>query len=284
MILNKTKLLFLLLMFLAFNKSNGNTDTIPLKTELGASMLIFNLGYRCPLNKTTVINSGHGIFVEGGLNAGYFLKNKQFIAVIGGLGFKDKLWNTSFSDKFIDELNISWGDNILSPADTHVVSGFKTALNSKPEKGFSGLSCRTNTFHNYSFYYGLMFNLPFVRYQTFIKLYRGATRSACSTSNSGCGVDYNYFEIRRKMYGLELTVFPGFSKKMKNCLFGSALSAHLGMLSVYYERISFSNSKLYYSSENAEGTIELNKFIAPAFLKNYKNENVIGLKLSWSVY
>ncbi|MCE3278475.1 MAG: hypothetical protein K0S44_666 [Bacteroidetes bacterium] len=272
-----------LLLFIFFAVLTCRADSLSKKNNV--SLLNITAGYRCPMNKANILNSGHGLYFEAGINAGYFLPNKLQIVLFGGWGWKDRLWTTGFNQIFLNDINISFSDNQLSSNDSMIVNSFHEELNNNEKKTISFPSCKTNTFHNSSFYYGISFGLPFKKYHTVIKVYRGTTRSSFTGNDrSDSGKEYNLYEIRRNMNGIELSLFPGFKRTLKDKFFGTPLFSHLGMVSFYYERINFSSSVLYFTDGDQRQTIKLSEFLNYSFLNKYKFENVFGVKICWSVY
>jgi hypothetical protein len=229
-----------------------------------------------------VINSGHGIYIESGINAGYFLKEKKLFSVIGGMALKDKLWATAFKAQFIDDLLSMHSAEELLSGDSAIVSGFKRSL--KEGQTGSLASCRNNSFHTYSWYYGVVFSLPVEHYATTLKLYRGTTRSGATIDKGITAESAAYYEIRRKMSGIELSLFPGFRQRLSKKNGDVPLISHIGMVSFYYERTNFSDAVLYYSDNDTDQKIRFSQFVSSSFLRKYKNENTLGFKVSWSIY
>jgi hypothetical protein len=278
----KVKLFFLLFLCIPFYNKASDTNLV---SPRNVSLLSVTAGYRCPVNKSGILNSGHGLYFEGGLNAGYFLPNKQHIVVFCGWAWKDRLWTTSFNPVFLGDFRAGFSDNQLSGTDSLIVTNFHDELNNHDKKTISFPSCKTNTFHNSSFYYGISFGLPFRNYHTVLKLYRGTTKSSYSANDrSNTGKEYNFYELRRSMNGIEISLFPGFKRTLKDKFFGTPLFSHLGVLSFYYERINFSASSLYYTDGEQRQTIALKEFVSSSFLKKYKYEDVFGFKISWAIY
>lgn len=272
------------LLFLCFPFNNQASDTT-LSGSRNISLLSVTAGYRCPVSKASILNSGHGLYFEAGLNVGYFLAKKQKITLYGGWAWKDRLWTTGFDPGFLNDFRAAFSDNQLSGSDSMIVTNFHEELNNQDKKTISFPSCKTNTFHNSSFYYGISFGIPFRNYHTILKLYRGTVKSAYSANDrSGTGKEYNFYEIRRDMNGFEISLFPGFTKKMGDKFFGTPLFSHLGVLSFYYEQINFSSSSLYFTDGEQRETIELKEFLSSAFLKKYRSEDVFGFKVCWAIY
>src|SRR4051812_6024730 len=63
---------------------------------------LYNIGYRTPLNRNVMLNSGHGLCFEGGFNAGRLFSKKILLGLYAGWAWKDGLWNTSFTNDFKD--------------------------------------------------------------------------------------------------------------------------------------------------------------------------------------
>jgi hypothetical protein len=244
--------------------------------------LYVNAGYRLPINQSSFINSGHGLYAESGINGGYFLKEKKMFSLIGGMALKDKLWATAFKRQFIDDLLLMHSAEELLSGDSAIVSGFKRSLK-EGQTGAVG-SCRTNSFHTYSWYYGIVFSLPVGHYATTLKLYRGTTRSGATIDKGITAESEAYYEIRRKMSGIEVSLFPGFRLRLSKKDADVPVISRIGMVSFYYERANFSDAVLYYSDNDTDQRIRFSEFVSSSFLRKYKNENTLGIKVSWRIY
>jgi hypothetical protein len=271
-------LLFFIFSGAEYLPAQGIVNTGP-----AVSPLVLNAGYRCPLNSGAVINSGHGFYFEAGFNPAYYLKHPQLIAVIAGVGTKDRLWATHFSRNFIRDFNASVQDVMLPQADSLVLSLFKEAVNRRNSKTFEG--CYAGSFHNSSFCFGLLVRLPFKKYNPCIKLYKGLVQSSCTVNDpSGYSSGYNYFAVRRKMWGAELILFNGFARELREKFGKIPLLAHIGVVSIYYERNDFYGSRLYFSDGDRERTIAFADFLPSSIMEKYRNENVFGIRLSAGIY
>src|SRR4051812_19188388 len=76
-----------------FLASDKVRDTL---ARAGGRGLFLLAGYRCPVNHQKVINSGHGVYAEVGLNMGRIFSKKASVGVYGCLAMMDRWWNTSF--------------------------------------------------------------------------------------------------------------------------------------------------------------------------------------------
>src|SRR5262245_58801916 len=63
-------------------------------------LLLFTAGYRLPVTKPMIINSGRGLYVEAGINPLWFASQKVSFGFFGGYALRDNFWNTSFNDQF----------------------------------------------------------------------------------------------------------------------------------------------------------------------------------------
>src|SRR5437763_298912 len=89
--------------------ANNNSDSLPVgrKTACTKQTFLFTAGYRIPLNQNKIINSGHGIYMEVGLNAGRLIAKDLVLGFYGGYALQDKFWSTSFKESFSNNYNIS---------------------------------------------------------------------------------------------------------------------------------------------------------------------------------
>jgi hypothetical protein len=241
-----------------------------------SSLFLFTAGYKVPVNKSIILNSGYGLYFEGGINPGKYISKKIIIGLYVGWAWRDGLWSTSFNNNFASGFSSSINKEAgLSSLDSSVVSVSSGLFSNTKGRSVNMPGCEMNSFHNYSLYYGLMFKLPF-KYSPVLKVYMGTTHSHYQGPGNIITKekDYNIFQLRRAMYGCELIVFRGLQKSK---------SKSTGTLSVYFENCNFYNSSLYFTDGNQNTNIPLKKFISASFLQKYRNEVAWGFKLSLAV-
>jgi hypothetical protein len=262
-------------------QAHEGTDT----AAASCSPLLLTAGYRCPLKAGAVSNSGRGLFFEAGFNPGYYFHEPQLTGIFAGWAGKDRAWNTAFSDQFLLDFNSCFSDISLTGPDSAILSAFRNLVNQK-ESGSTFLpGCQTGTFHNSSLYYGAIVGLPFKKYASCLKIYGGLLRSSYTgTDLTDRHKEYNHFEIRRKMLGLELMLFPGWSRRLKEKAGNAPLFAHLGAFSFYYEHSGLSNASLYFTDGDEQKTIAFPYFMTPAFSEKYRHEHNFGIRLSAGIY
>jgi len=130
-----------------------------------------------PVNKAVVINSGHGLAVEAGINVARLLSKNTLIGIYGGWSMMDRAWNTSFNSSFANEYRAAYNpDAGLKSLDSAVAYSFGAAMNKNTGKSLTAPGCEIKSFHNYSLYYGIALKLPH-RHSPVLKLYTGFTRS-----------------------------------------------------------------------------------------------------------
>lgn len=272
----KSRSFFFILVFevVLFNALSGQDSLSQRKLLVKQSPVFFTVGYRVPLNKNKIINSGHGLYTEGGINLGRWISKNLVLGLYGGFAFQDRSWSTSFNQNFSDEYGASIKkDQQFSGLDSAVI--FSSASLFKTRKGSSITmpGCETNSFHNYSLYYGLIFKLP-LKYFPILKIYKGTTRSYYMGDGyiASKQKEFNIFELRRIMYGCEAVIIAIPFKK---------INASLG-LSIYYEHCNFYNSTLYFYDGSESRNIPLQNFINSSFLTKYKNETAWGMKINFN--
>ena len=70
------------------------------------NFFILTAGYRLPISKSKINNSGHGLYIEGGINIGYLLSQKHVFGLFAGWGFLPSqfafcsLQKSSFNGRF----------------------------------------------------------------------------------------------------------------------------------------------------------------------------------------
>jgi hypothetical protein len=235
-------------------------------------LLFYTVGYRIPVINSKVINSGHGIYLEGGLNAGKFLRENTIVGLYGGWAFRDLLWSTSFSNNFAHDYKTS----IITPEHRSTNSDSSLiALSSDlihQAKGRSFPDCGTKSFHNYSLYAGLVIKLPYDWFPL-TKIYTGTTRSHYYDSAPEDG-DHTILQLRRKMYGAEVVVINNFCRKSdKNKI----------QLSVYGEIYNFTNSQIFFDNGQTRRTLELKQYTSIGFRQKYNNDYAAGIKLALTI-
>lgn len=272
------KYFILIIVCLLCLEASCSSDSLLLKQKNEASYFSFTAGYRIPVNKNNIINSGHGLYLEGGINPGNLISRRTLIGLYIGFAFQDKLWATSFDQNFSQTYAASIDHENFSGIDSAIISSSAELF--KTKKGTSRLQpgCETNSFHNYSMYYGLQFNLP-LKYSPVIKVYKGTTRSYFQGDGSIATKekDFNIFELRRDMYGFEL-FFSLTTLKRKDHLFKK-----IG-LSIYAEYCDFRNGSLYFYDGTSKRDLKLSQFTDNSFREKYKAEIYSGVKLSFFVF
>jgi hypothetical protein len=255
--------------------SRGDSASVML-CRADAPILIFSAGYRMPLSRSVILNSGHGLSLEAGVNAGRLISKRMIIGLYAGWNWKDMLWSTSFNHAFTQAYKTSGKEDAgFSSLDSSIISNSASLFESKKGNSLTMPGCEMNSFHNYSLYYGLLIKLPRA-YIPALKIYTGFTRSQFL----GAGEivthhkDYNIFELRRAMRGCELIIFHGM------CINGKIKT---GSLSFFYESYNFSNASLYFSDGETRRNILLRNYMSASFMNQFKREIVYGVKLSFSV-
>jgi hypothetical protein len=254
-------------------------DSCQCNTSANQSPLfLFTAGYRIPVNKGNILNSGHGLYFEGGLNAGKLISKRTVIGIYAGWAWRDIAWHTSFNEKFIADYTSSTATNEgrFSNTDSAIVATSSELIASKKGNSLGMPGCETNSFHNYSLYYGVVVKLPY-RIIPALKVYTGTTRSHFRGNGYLLGgkTDYTIFELRRRMYGCEVVVFRGLPKSSH---------ANLGALSLYYEVSNFYNGSLYVDDGNQTRTIAFRNFIHSSVLKKYSKEMAFGVKFAYTIF
>jgi hypothetical protein len=270
--------IFLLLSFISLNALALEPDSCALcKSKKPSSLFLFTAGYRMPVNKNAIINSGHGFYFEGGINAGRLISKTSVVGLYAGWAWKDGLWSTHFNNEFVKDYNASLNKEAsFSSLDSAIISTASQLIGTKKGSSVTMPGCEMRSFHNYSLYYGVMVKLP-GRFAPIVKVYTGSTRSHYQGGGNlvAKNTDYAIFQIRRAMYGCELMLFKGFPRSS---------GLNVASFSVYYERCDFYNATLYYDDGERSRSISLKKYAAPSFLTKYKNEMTWGLKLACTVF
>ena len=243
------------------------------------NFFILTAGYRLPISKSKINNSGHGLCMEGGVNIGRLLSQKHVFGLFAGWGFMDKLWHTSFTQNFAND----YGNSIKNESpnfinDSSVIKSSVQLIKNK--KGTSSIlpGCQTNSFNNYAMYYGIIIKLP-NKYLPALKFYKGSLRSYFKGDKDLTieASEYTIYELRRNMYGCEL-MFLNINQCLKNKKSRKYKRRGIG-LSVYYENYDFYNSTLYFNNGIIKSSTLLKTFVSNSFLLKYKNDHTLGIKL-----
>lgn len=255
-----------------------------------SSWFIANVGYRYKLNKGT-INSGHGLSIEVGVNFGYFISQKLILAPIVGIGFRDVFYNTSFSNNYINDFNSSLDMSQLSHNDSLVVNEYKGMVNSK---GF---------LHERLSYFGIMLKLPY-KYAPIVKVYKGGISHSYKTGAEVLRLDppptpkqnrtdNDYFDIIKQLnYGVEVYLYSGPSRvkeyssqefKLDNSP-KKCYHLNFASLSVYFECIDASKASFGYDDGIHSATVPFSNVLSSDFVKKYKTEYNIGVRLSFGLF
>ncbi|HEY1038306.1 MAG TPA: hypothetical protein VGF30_02825, partial [Bacteroidia bacterium] len=253
-----------------------SAQQFPETTAPKESRILFNTGYRVPLTSNKLINSGHGIYMEGGFRPRMF-SDRFSVAIFAGWGWKDNLWSTSFTGKFVHDYSLHINSENYTSFDSSVIHTSKKLFADK--KGTSSImpGCEMKSFHDYSVYYGLYFKLP-LKYKLAVKLYTGSTRShfqgpeGMITSQRS----YNIIQLRRKMYGGEVIV----TDPLHYFINHSSRILQKTAISVYYEYHDLETLSLYFNDGEEARIIKLNKFMRYPFSSKYRADHIIGLKFS----
>ena len=280
---------FLLLLLSIQSKALGYKDSLCAKypsSQHQLSLIWFNSGYRVPVNKQNILNSGHGLYVELGINPGTLISKDLVLAIYGGWAFMDKAWNTFFNKDFSKNYkNAMIQQENQSSLDSAVIQSSSLLFDTKTGNSISMPGCEMNSFHNYAMYFGIVIKLPH-KNSPILKLYKGSLRSHYQGDGNivSKNMDFNIFEIRRMMYGGELMVLHTnqMFKKEKN-IKTSRKRGH-GALSIYYETSDFYNASLYFYDGVNRKTIPFKNFIKQDFLTHYKREVFWGFKLSYYLF
>ena len=261
---------------LLFNSKN--------KSQHQTSLFLFTAGYRTPVNKNIIINSGHGVYLEAGINIGRLISKEHVVGIYAGYAWMDRFWSTSFNTNFLNDYNKSINtEQSFSQLDSSVINVSSSIFKKAKGNDIALPGCTMNSFHNYSLYYGVMIKLP-IKYLPIVKVYTGTTRSHLQGDGNIASKekDYNIFQLRRPMYGCELIILKGLQKFIKNKSKAASLHNNLG-LSIYYEYCNFSNASLYFYDGSNRTNIPIKRFVNSGFLTKYKNEMAWGFRLSFYI-
>jgi hypothetical protein len=249
------------------------------------SPMILSLGYRVPMMGNSVINSGHGVFFEIGINPAYYISKKQMIGLYGGIGTRDNFWNTSFDKNFVEAYNNSIGGEDYQDLHLAIIQSSKQLFSEKKGRSAVFPGCETTSFHTAALYGGIIARIPLPRFPMVLKLYTGKNETSYRTGNIITSQkSYNYFAIRRAMYGCELSLFPGIKRSNNSREFQNIARIFLGTISLYYEYCDLYNAKLYFDDGETRISIPFKSFLSDNFLKRYRHEYTLGVKLAVNVY
>lgn len=269
------------------NANNPNDSIILNKNKYSktSSVLLFTAGYKTPVNKNRFLNSGHGAYIEGGINPGHYISKNLVLGVYAGWAFMDKLWATSFNENFINDYeNAINKENNYSGIDSAIINTSVKLINDSKGKSNVMPGCEMKSFHSYSMYYGIQIKLPYQYFPT-IKLYKGTMRNHLQGDGNLAtnGKDFNIFEFRHAMYGCEIIIltFEDILHKKNN---QNILKKNKGGgLSVYYESANFKNSSLYFYDGETTRKIPFSKYTSSIFTTKYKHEVSFGLRLCYYI-
>lgn len=274
--LKKVFLLLLVPCYLAAGP--GDSSFVLRKSAEYNSLLLFNLGYRLPVVNSEVINSGHGVAIEAGVNPAAFIFKRTIIALYGGWSWKDNLWSTGFSDNFTrhykNSLNIEQQTNEL---DSAIIASSVYLFENRKGRSLTMPGCEMASFHDYALYYGIWLKLPF-KYLPSIKIYKGTTRAHYQ---GGAGIitlseEYTILQLRRDMHGCEVMLHDPVG-----ILYGKGASWFSKMaISLYFEHYNFYSSELHFNDGDQKRNIALTSFTRNDFLQKYKSDYRLGCKIS----
>jgi hypothetical protein len=265
-------------------------DSVSWKPQNQSSLIIANFNYRGNLNKR-MLSSGHGFGAELGFNFGYFISQKLLLGAFGGWATRDILWNTSFNRGYLNEFNTSFNGSSLNGNDSIVVNKMASLFN---QGGY---------FHDRSFYWGLIFRLPF-RYAPIVKVYRGYVSSSYKSSSANRVIlnpfvssdkkfDHDYYDLVRNIdFGVELFLYNGRSRvqdydpnsypkaKKKKLRWNKNV---LG-LSIYIEKLDAYHSAFSYTDGYHDVKVSFERVMSSDFLQKHKTEYNVGLRLSYGAF
>lgn len=125
------------------NRTNDSTHTVLKKN----SPVYFSCGYRMPVYTGNIINSGRGLFVEGGLNAGQKLFKKTNVSLYLGWAWRDNLWSTHFNDAFVNEYEAAINTEYSAAApDSAIISASPEIFASKRGRSVNSPGCEMKSF------------------------------------------------------------------------------------------------------------------------------------------
>jgi hypothetical protein len=275
--------IFLLGLF-QFKTGLCQTDSLA-NNSVVRSPVIFSVSYRLPVNNNILINSGHGLAFEVGINPAYFISKKQLIGIYGGIATRDNFWSTGFNGNFVNDYSNSVVSDVYWGLNMEAINASKQLFSEKKGTSLTFPGCETSSFHSAALYYGIIVRLPIPKYPLILKFYTGKNE----TSYRGGQIiteqkEYNYFAVKRQMHGCELSLFPGIKRSNKGHGFENISRIFLGTISVYYEYSDLSKAALYFTDGEKQISLPFRNYLSSSFLKKYKHENSFGIKLSVNIY
>jgi hypothetical protein len=244
------------------------------------SYFLFNAGYRVPLGQGTIINSGHGLYFDGGINFAKFFSDKNVLGIYGGFSCMDRLWSTSFTERFAIEYgNAIKSERSLSGFDSTIINVSSDLVKNRRGRSPGSPGCEMRSWHNYSLYYGLQLKLPY-KYFPLVKLYTGSTRTHFQGDGHLVSPDreYSIFEFKRVMHGCEIVLL---STNLNSDTEDKANEHYKIGLSLYYEGCNFYNSTLHFDDGFTQRDLPLRFYTNSSFLNKYRYESVFGFKFSF---
>lgn len=250
-----------------------NPDSALKRSGNKAPLFLYTVGYRSPVTMSKIIRSGHGVYMEAGVNMAKLFSKKGVVGLFAGWGMMDRLWNSSFTTGFIrDYQNAINTERTLPANEFQIIHSSSDLIASQKGRAPAIPGCSTNSFHDYSLYYGLIFKLPDI--PAFVKLYTGSTRSHYQEIKSSAEGPYYILQFRRALYGCEFLV-SGFIKS--RC----PIFKRLGC-SLYYEYCNFRTATLYADRGGTTTSIPLRIYTNSNFLNKYRHEQLLGVKVCLS--
>lgn len=250
----------------------ADPDSLPKKND--APLFILSAAYRMPVNKNKVINSGRGIATELGINPGRFISGQLVLGIYAGYGWRDNFYSTVFNKDFVNDYHFASREKEFSGLDSAVIYSSGELIRNKKERGSVFPGCGSKSFHNYSMYYGVVLKLPY-RFFPVLKIYRGAQRTSFrATEVITKNRDYNLYEFRSSMHGIEL-LFKGAQLNDSRRMAWYDLAT----LSVYYETCNYSGAGLFFSDGVERTRIPLRDFLSKEFTEKYSGVASFGFRL-----
>jgi hypothetical protein len=246
-------------------------------------LFLFSAAYRLPAYTGKIINSGRGAAFEIGINPAKYFTQHSIFGVYAGWAWKDNLWYSSFRNDFVQDYRSSINtEQISGSMDSALINRSASLFASKKGRSSIVPGCETNSFHNYSVYYGIILKLPSSFFPV-VKLYKGSTRSHYLGPGDiiTAGTDYTIVQLRRSMYGIEVMLLDPFQ-------FGKGKRDHSSLnkigVSAYYEYGDLTTSSLFFDNGKERRLVPLKKFTDHTMLQKYRHEHVFGFKLSYNLY
>lgn len=255
-------------------------------TSVGSqSFWDISVGYRMPVNKNSIHQSGHGIAWDF-----YFfpLKNdaerKVNFAILGGWTWKDRLWNNKFNKDFASNYKSNLNRTDFSGLDSLGVARLANEI-----EGYHGWEIPLPSYHNgiheRSFYAGFQFFIEGGIRSSF-KFYVGNKVSVAGIdydslcvspgSSNSLTSEFGYFYFKRPLFfGGEISLQP-FSNIFKNEKFNWKQVS----VSFFYEYADFTKSKFkYHSGCETTDYIPFDRILPSDILSRYKKDVRFGLRL-----